>query len=142
MTIRKETVLDALAAKLFALSAFDDTGRRIPPWGEITEMPALYLRSDADLVEWQGLNPRVIYGAQAWLFCDASVDPTQAPESSLNDLIGTIYDAFTPAYPMVGFETLGGLVQWCRIEGEILPDVGDGPDAKSKAVITFRILVP
>jgi hypothetical protein len=81
------------------------------------------------------------------LFCWARVDSTdtaQLGSQYLTTMIEAVENALLPdtkGFGAPGLLTLGGLVQWCRIEGTILKFPGD-VDNQALACIPVKILWP
>lgn len=83
----------------------------------------------------------------ARLFCWSRVDSgdtAQLGSQYLTYMIEAVEDALKPdvrGYGSPGLLTLGGLVQWCRIEGPILKFPGDA-DNQALVSIPIKILWP
>ena len=138
-----KAILTALANILFALPAFNDSGRRVPPWSKVKATPGIYLRGvgDEDKFEHIILSATTIK-AEVWIYSQTD-SPDGVPGDDLHDLVDQVRAAFKPDKPQLNTFTLGGRVQHCWIEGESVFDPGD-LDAKgrSRALIPVRILVP
>jgi len=139
------TVLfDALknAPVVAGIGGFRTIGRRLRYWDDITEQPAMFLRHIAvdDTYSGQGLGMTTLEG-EIWVFSKAGADPDDVPAVQLSQLVTAIRAVFVPDDFGTGEFTLGGLVQWCRIEGRSDLDPGDA-DGQGKAVIPVRILLP
>lgn len=83
----------------------------------------------------------------ARLFCWARVDSTDTAQLGsryLTTMIEAVEGALQPdtkGFGSPGLLTLGGLVQWCRIDGTILKFTGD-TDTQACACIPIKILWP
>ena len=72
-------------------------------------------------------------------------DPTTAIPGAtiINPIIDEIRAALTPDDPTTNSLTLGGLVEWCRVEGRTVIETGDTDGSGfGGAVIPVRILIP
>lgn len=144
-SVTREQVMNALLGLLQGSPVFRTVGRRVPPWTEVKEQPAAFLRNVGE--EWEqrtGQLPRRTLKVQIWLYSRVGRNPDAAPAVALNNLIETVQALLAPSTPQdlqVNVQTLGRLVSYCRIEGEIELDPGDIDD-QAKAVLPVRILLP
>jgi hypothetical protein len=121
---------------------FQTTGRRIRYAKDVTSQPALYLRHTADETEYNGgILPIRTIEAELVLFSRAGEDPNAIPDTALNNLIRAIYEAMAPDDSMQFRFTIGGLCQWCRIDGRSEYDDG-ALDKQSKAALLIKITLP
>lgn len=132
-------LLDALADRIEGLRRID---RRLVSWTAVEDQPALFLRliGSSDSFSGTGLN-RTTLRAEIWLYVKPSGDDAVAPGVELNDWIGRVRDAFAPDNRDTGEFTIGGKVQWARIEGDSDFSPGD-TGQQSIAVFPVRILIP
>lgn len=88
------------------------------------------------------LGPILIYGKIPDGETPGVPNPGSNPGSSvLNPMLDAIEAALAPTGPS-GYQTLGGLIIDCRIEGEIIKVLGDeDPSGVCGAVIPIMILV-
>lgn len=108
------------------------------------------------LAQWEGPNERYerhgnrlipVRLLYARLCCWARVDSgdtQQLGSTYLTSMLEAIEAALAPdvsGYGQPGLLTLGGLVQWCRIEGIVLKFTGD-TDQQALVSIPIRILWP
>ena len=143
MLIDHEGILTPLFNTLAAVANFGDTGRRKKFWSKVTEFPALFLSHHADEDVYHGsILGQTTIEAEVWIYSNAGRNPDVAPSVALNGLIDAVRAVFlTPDNPMTRTFTLGGLVQWARIEGKTEIDPGD-IDGIAKAILPVRILCP
>lgn len=147
-TIRSLTPLTlSLAATANARGVAITTGfltasRRLKSWGDVSAQPALFLRDTEEEVEYFNIIlQRQTIKAEVWIYSQAGQNPDIAPITGLNNLLDAVQGAFAPDDPMTGRFTLGGLVEWCRIEGRIEKSPGD-LDGQAIAVADVSITVP
>jgi hypothetical protein len=145
--INREAIYTALLAKLAATGQFVTVGRKPIPPSELTaEMqPALFLEEVRETA-----NPRPRGLPTKWTlevdlgiyyYCESQPElPGQedvTPATALNNLLAVVEGALAPE--LNGVQSLGGLVDHCWIEGEVIK----GPaylQAQGAAVVPVRIL--
>lgn len=122
-------------------TGFLTVGRRAALWTEVTAQPAMFLRHTFDRDEYiNTVMQRTIIECEVWIYSNAGQNPNYPTDTQLNNLATAIRKALAP--DVRGFpNTLGGLVQWCRVEGESAYDSGD-LDNYAKALIPIRIVCP
>jgi len=122
-------------------TGFLTSSRRLRLWAETPEQPAIFLRhTDDDDTYNQTVMQKTVISAEIWIYSQAGKDPDAAPDVTLNNLAKCVRSAL--AMDVRGRpQTLGGLVQWARIEGRSEYDPGD-LDNQSKALIPVKILCP
>lgn len=118
------------------------SGRRVLPWDEVKEQPALFVRdadedSDYQQSQWQQLT----INAEVWIYSNLGENPAIAPVTGLNNLLDAVQAAMAPDDAQQYRYTMGGLIFWCRISGRILKDPGD-LDGQAIAKVPIEIIVP
>ena len=132
----------ATAAGVSMTTGFLTISRRFKPWTEVTAQPALFLRdADEDMTYQNIILQHQTMKAEVWIYSRAGDNPDIAPATALNNLLDAVQAAFTPDDAMQYRFTLGGLVEWCRIEGKIQKSPGD-LDGQAIAVADVVITVP
>jgi len=146
--MNREAIMAALFARLQTVSQFETTGRRVQFWSDVPAQPALFLRHVKDDYppRPEGIPALVTMHAEAWIYSRAGEDPHAVPETALNQLVDAVEaalapDVIVPNFSIENVQTLGGLVEHCWIEDEVLFDPGD-IDKQAKAVIPIAMLVP
>ena len=125
-------------------SGVQTTGRRVIPWGDCTDQPALFLRDTDERLEYTNtlLQTQTIK-AEVWLYNRSGGDKTIAPITGLNNMLDAVQAAIAPDDPQGLRYTIGGLVFWARMIGRVEKDPGDMDDGgQSVAVADIEILVP
>ncbi|MDA8230348.1 MAG: hypothetical protein M0006_03325 [Magnetospirillum sp.] len=142
----RETYRQALFTRLQALQAdgavitCDRRARLLDDMND-GELPALFVMADDETVtEDDGAPPAHTLGAQVLIYT-ANPDPNTSAEVVLDDLLDAVEGALAPDSWATGTCTLGGLVQHCRIEGDIKIFAG-ALGQRAAAVIPVKILVP
>lgn len=145
MAAARETIMQALIARLEAIPGMPTVGRRNRNPETIVKpsQPALILVGDSEKYESDRPNVPPIrrMTVLAILYYDAGTDDNVIPDSVLNPLLDGIDAALTPDNPMVGACTLGGVVQSARIIGEVKKAPGD-KTGKGLAIVPIVIDIP
>lgn len=116
-------------------------GRRLIPWDQVPDQPALFLREPDEELEYQSIILQVqTIKAEVWIYSKAGQNPAIAPITGLNNLLDAVQGALAPDLTTGRF-TLGGLVHWCRLQGKIEKEPGD-LDGQAIAVAEVLITVP
>ncbi|PFH29142.1 hypothetical protein [Burkholderia sp. JKS000303] len=140
--MNREPIYLALFAKLSAISGLVTTSRRLRHWNDVqpVEQPALFqVQVRENQKPRKGIPALVTFRCELYLYVNtgnALADVTPATE--LNQFMDAIEAALAPD-ALTGFQTLGGTVSHCWIEGDIVTDEGAlGP--QGVAVIPVNIL--
>ena len=121
------------------------SSRRLKPWTECPNQPAMFLRHPNDEIAWA--SPQLSKAAlslEIWIYAKSANLPDVASDVVLSDLITSVLNAFTPDNAMTRTFTLGGLLGmagWARVEGKIDRWPGD-LDTQAIAVIPVKVLLP
>jgi hypothetical protein len=143
--VNREAVYVALFDLVKNLPGFVITSRRARLVKDVAseEQPALFMEEGPGETvqnQGQGMPPKRLLYVDIGFYARLAEDKNVAPGSILNPLIDAIETALSPA---AGAEdqTLGGLVEYCRINGKILKNEGL-LDGQASVVIPVEILVP
>ncbi len=121
----REAIYSALFSSLSTISGFAVTSRKLRHWADVgpAEQPALFMTQKTESVKQQTNQPPVwTYHVDLYVYAFAT-DPDASPAIQLNGLIDSIESAIAAAFPPEN-QTLGGLVTYCRIAGQIVTDEG------------------
>lgn len=145
-TFDREAVFSALFAKMVTAYAWKNTPtRRVLLWTDVPteQRPSMHQFEGHDETwEWpNSANPRVYLEASIFIYT-ACKDPSVIGTTILNDVLTSVTNALLPsgADLTTGRQTLGGLVQWARIQGSVTRVPGD-IDGDGMAIVPIRILV-
>lgn len=122
----RETIYAALFAKVSAAASFVTVSRRLKHWADVSpgDQPALFQAQVDETVQTiPGLNSVFILRVDLYIYANTAGDSTLSPSTILNPLI----DAVTTALQfdrVTNKQTLGGLVEYCVVEGRIATDEG------------------
>jgi hypothetical protein len=140
MAIAREPIFAALFAKLTASAGYATSSRKLKHWSDVPrdQQPALFLAQGRQSVKTVRGQPSVwTLSAEVYVYVNTS--GFSNPGSALNPLMDAI-EAALAGNQGENTQTLGGLVDWCRIEGSIETDEGTLGD-QAVAIIPISILV-
>lgn len=157
----REAVMTALLAKVATAAPFHTVSRFIelipgaptPQVATPPAQPAIYLLEDHEMTENKGRGTPGVrtWYVILWVYCQSARSSTTPGISdgvtpgatAINTLIEAIEATLAPDNAGRQELTLGGLVQYCRIEGQTVKVSGDlNPDGQCFAAIPLKILVP
>ena len=140
----REAIYGALFALLAATAGIKTSSRKLKHWESVSspDQPALFLvqRRESSRIAtklptiWTFHADIVLYGT------NGGQDTDIVPMSILNPIVDAIVTVLVPSV-VPNEQTLGGLVERCRIDGDILTDEGVLGD-QAIVVIPVTILVP
>lgn len=141
--MNREPIYTALFALVSAATGLKTVGRRLKHFEEIgfADQPALFMVQKSETSKVTTKMPTVwTLHVDVVLYGTNSGQQSVAPMSSLNPIVDAISASLLPSAPTMEEQTLGGLVERCRIEGEIVTDEGSLGD-QAVVVIPVTILV-
>lgn len=122
----REVIYSALMTFLQKTTGAVTVSRTGLPEADIAScaLPAIeQMPSSEDAVE-QGANLRSKWKIKqpVTIYVDTT-NPDIPGDAVVNNMLDAIETALVPS-PVTGYQTLGGLVQWCRFRGVLLKDAG------------------
>lgn len=139
MTINREAIFSALFGLASAAPGLVTTSRKLLHWSEVpaSHRPALFqAQGDQDIVRTTRMPTKYMLSAKLYVY--VSTGGAGSPGEVLNPILdyidGVLADPF-PGQP----QTLGGLVEYARIDGRISTSEGTLGDDEV-AVIPISIL--
>lgn len=130
------------AAAVPLTTGFLTFSRRFKHWSQVTAQPALFLRDGTEEIQYRGtIMQSQTMKCEVWIYSNAGENPDAVPVIALNNLLDAVQSAFAPDDPNRGRFTLGGLVEWCRLDGKIEKEPGD-IGGQAIAVADVEITVP
>lgn len=120
------------------------SNRRFKLWTDVQppDQPALFIVQRGEQAKFTPRTPTIwTLHLNVVLYGHNGGQESLAPMSNLNPIIDAVVAKLLPTAPMYEEQTLGGLVERCRIDGEIQTDEGTLGD-QAVAVIPITILVP
>ena len=145
MNIPREAVYAALFSLLAATSGIKTSSRRLKMWTEVAppDQPALFMvqRHESSKVTTRVPTIHELYVDIILYGNNGGQDQSStAPMSILNPIVDAIEAKLLPGAGSMD-QTLGGLVERCRIDGDIQTDEGALGD-QAVVIIPVTILVP
>ena len=137
----REAIYAALFAKLSAISGLKKSSRRLLHWSDVSpaDQPALFMaRGSEQIQQVTGQPSRVTLEAKVYVYAHVT-DPNAAPSTAINGLLDQITAAVAPGQGPQNKQTLGGLVEHCWIDGEIVTDEGSLGD-QAAAIFIIKML--
>ena len=140
--MNRELIFSTLFSKVSSAAPFVTAERQVKLWNDVppSEQPALFMgQGDQNVTTKVGLPSRYDMQVSLYVYCNRESDPAELAATQLNNKIDAIQEALKP-FIVTGYNTLGGLVFNCVIEGRIETDEGLlGP--QSVAIIPVKITV-
>ncbi|QUY35623.1 hypothetical protein [Acinetobacter junii] len=141
-----EAIYQALYNRLSAkVDGMVTKSRRLRHFNHVqpSERPALFItQGNQQEGPVKGLNAKIELAAEVYLYIHEP-DKEKPPSSQLNLFIDRIREAIKPEFPAIcEYQTLGGLVEHCWIDGtiEVYEAVENMLDDQAIAIIPVRIL--
>lgn len=122
----REAIYSALFAKVSQAAAFVTISRRLQHWTDVSSnlQPALYqAQVDETAQTVPGLDTPFVLRVDLYIYANTAGDSTLSPSTLLNPLIDAVLNSI--AFDKVtNKQTLGGMVEYCVVEGKIQTDEG------------------
>jgi hypothetical protein len=137
----REQIYIALFTLLSGIPGLKTTSRRLVHWVDVpkSQQPALFQAQKTETpTTTTGQPSRWTLHVDVYLYCHSS-DPTVVPMTIANAILDQITSVLD-MQPAFGKQTLGGLVNYCRIQGPIQTDEGVLDD-QSVCIIPVEIMV-
>jgi hypothetical protein len=138
--MKREAIYAALFAQLQTASGFATLSRRLKHWEEVpgAAQPALFQVQKSEEVKARThLPPKLLMKLNLYIY-STTADPAASPASNLNAALDAVSAALAPAAGQPN-QTLGGLVDYCRISGVINTDEG-ALGAQAVAIVPLEML--
>lgn len=138
----REAVYAALFAKLQGLPGLVTVSRRLQNVQDVQpeSFPAAFQLQGEQQSKFSGNTPAIFTWRADWLLYVHNDDQSSAPSTQLNTLIDAACALLNPS-PALNRQTLGGLVEYCAIDGNI--QVFEGVlGNRAVAVLPITIVLP
>ncbi len=133
----REQIYNSLFQLLSGVSGIKTISRKLMHYSDVpaSEQPALFMTvGNQNVTQTTGLPARYVLQAKVWIYT-YTTDPSLSPSTAINNILDQIDSVFET--PIVqDHQTLGGLVDDCKISGEILTSEGSLGDQE---IATFPI---
>jgi hypothetical protein len=139
----REQVMAALFVLLSASSTFKTSGRRLRDPESVNggDRPALFVIEANENYDRQASNVPAKHYMHVWaiIYTDVGDDDTAIPATQINAALDALDTAMKPDNTISRQLTLGGLVQSCIIDGEVMRASGD-VNGKGVTAVPIKIL--
>lgn len=142
--MNSEAIYQALFNRLSGIDGFVTTSRRLKHFNHVpTEnRPALFVtQGNQTEAPIKGLDAKVELEAEVYIYIHEA-DTAIPPSVQLNQMIDKVRQSIAPDHPEIcEYQTLGGLVEHCWIEGtiEVFEAVENMLDDQGIAIIPIRM---
>ena len=140
-----ELIYQALFSRLSSIDDVVTISRRLKHFNHVPaeQRPAIFV-TQGNQVEApiKGLDAKIELEAEVYIYIHEG-DATIPPSVQLNRMIDRVRQAIAPEFPEISeYQTLGGLVEHCWIEGtiEVFEAVENMLDDQGIAIVPIRIL--
>lgn len=140
-----ELIYQALFSRLSSIDDVVTISRRLKHFNHVPaeQRPAIFV-TQGNQVEApiKGLDAKIELEAEIYIYIHED-DVTIPPSVQLNRMIDRVRQAIAPEFPEISeYQTLGGLVEHCWIEGtiEVFEAVENMLDDQGIAIVPIRIL--
>lgn len=147
--VTRESILTKLFTIVIGISGPVVESRRLVQYPNVSQdqQPALFLieRDEDTRRKIPGVPPTRYLTPEVWYYYPSGTpDPStniSPGATAINTFLDALEAAILPDNPGKGTFTLGGLVQWCRLEGRTLKDAGNF-GTQALGIAKLRILIP
>ena len=139
--MNREAIYSALFTKLSSIALLKTSSRILMHWDDVApnQQPALYMaQDDQTATQVTGFPTKYTLGAKIWIYCHRDTNGV-IPATQVNNILDAIDLVLKPVPNPTYKETLGGLVEHCWIDGNIVTDEGTLGN-QTVALIPIRIL--
>jgi len=137
--VNRESIYSALFAALAGVTGLNTVSRRLKHYEDVSpaEQPALFMTATSQNGSQTKGLPSIYYlDSKIWIYVHET-DKSIAPSTGLNNILDKIDAVLKPAIPG-NKQTLGGLVEHCWVDGEIVTDEGSLGD-QAVAILTIKM---
>jgi len=135
----REDIFIALFDRLGKVYPFKEKSRRLKTWDDCEAFPAMFLHQTDQSAAKLGRGIPAVWTMQAELYLYAMVEGDRPSASVTNELLDRVEEAMTPdGFHLDNKLTLGGLVEDCFINGQVVTDEGT---LGNKAVVIVPITI-
>lgn len=125
MSLCREDVYATLFGLTSKIEGVKIRSRKLTHWTDCPEFPAVYMHQLPETVVKTGRGIPSIHTLHVEFYVYVKVPGNDDPAPHVNRLVDAVCDAVAPAIPgAFNKQTLGGLVQDCWVDGDIMNDEG------------------
>lgn len=139
--MNRQSIYNAVFARLQTMSGFNTISRRLKHWSDVSraEQPAAFLSFKSEVGTGEtGVPNKWLTEFDVYIY--ANTPEPDSPSDKLGELLDEVEKAINDTTnPITNVNTLGGLVEYCRIDGVIETDEGTLGD-QAVAIVPIKIL--
>lgn len=110
---------------IMGVTTWQTTSTRLKLWADVPIKPGAYLVTHKERDEYRGLG-LLRRRLELGIWCYTTASDAEPGQDQLDTLMQAFENTFNiPDDYSTNSNTLGGLVYWCRIEGQVFKDPGD-----------------
>lgn len=140
--MNREAIYSALATLLQSIDGVETFSRILAHWDDVSanQQPAMFMTVVSQRAEQvTGFPTKYTLDAKLWIYTHRDSSDV-VPAAAINNLLDALDAALKPSASPSYKQTLGGLVEHCWIDGEIVTDEGT-LGVQSVAIVPIRMLV-
>jgi hypothetical protein len=125
--MNREDIYSALFERLKAAYPWQTASRVLAHWSDVSpaQQPALFMTQVGERAVTETRQPaRWFLEVKIYLYANAKSQGNDVPATVLNAMLDAVTTAMKPDHAAVDTQTLGDLVSYARIEGDLTTDEG------------------
>ena len=125
--MNREAIYAALFERLKSAYQWQTASRVLQHWSDVSpaQQPALFMTQIGERAVTQTRQPtRWFLEVKIYLYANAKSQGNDVPATIINNMLDAVTAALEPDHAAVDTQTLGGLVEYARIEGDLTTDEG------------------
>lgn len=138
--MNREQIYAAMFSLIGSLAGVQTCSRKLMHWADVTAFPAVFQAQKTEVAVKAGRGIPTRWTLLCDIYVYVRVEPGQPSSPALNAMLDAITMALAPPEVIDNKQTLGGLVEDCWIDGQIVTDEGTLGEL-AVAVIPVHIIV-
>jgi hypothetical protein len=125
--VNREAIYAALFARLTGAYQWQTSSRVLKHWSDVSagQQPAMFMAQVGERAVVQSRQPtRWFLEVKLYLYATSQTQANEVPATTLNNMLDAVVASLQPDHSAVDTQTLGGLVEYARIEGDLITDEG------------------
>lgn len=136
----REAIYSALFSRLQRIPSVQTCSRKLKHWADVEEFPAIFQNQKGELAAKSGRGVPTVWTLSCDIYVYVKVSAEELTSTALNDVLDHIQAALAAPEPISNKQSLGGLVEDCWINGQIVTDEGSLGEI-GVAIIPVQIVV-
>lgn len=124
MSIDRELIYGRIFERLETIEGLKEVSRKLRHWSDVVEFPVVFLAQGNENVTKSGRGLNSVNSISPTIYAYVKVEIDQLPGPTLNRILDAITLSLEPTMGTGNKQTLGGIVEDCYINGQILTDEG------------------